>query len=126
MSRENQKDSADGDTTHFGYEQVPTGDKRRRVAGVFTSVAHKYDLMNDLMSMGVQRVWKRFAIDLAGVRAGERGLDVAGGNGGLWREFAKAARSEEGRVGKGCGSTGRSRWSPDQRKKKKKPRMNEP
>lgn len=91
MSRENQKDSADGGTTHFGYEQVPLGDKRRRVAGVFTSVAHKYDLMNDLMSMGVHRIWKRFAIDLAGVRPGERVLDVAGGTGDLTREFAKAA-----------------------------------
>ncbi|NKF20706.1 bifunctional demethylmenaquinone methyltransferase/2-methoxy-6-polyprenyl-1,4-benzoquinol methylase UbiE [Solimonas marina] len=89
MPRDTEKDSAD--YTHFGYEQVPVGDKRRRVAGVFTSVAHKYDLMNDLMSMGVHRVWKRFAIDLAGVRAGEHVLDVAGGTGDLTREFAKAA-----------------------------------
>lgn len=90
MSRETEKDPAGG-YTHFGYEQVPLDDKRRRVAGVFTSVAHKYDLMNDLMSLGVHRVWKRFAIDLAGVRAGERVLDVAGGTGDLTREFAKAA-----------------------------------
>ena len=77
--------------THFGYEQVPVGEKRARVAGVFTSVAHKYDLMNDLMSFGIHRVWKRFAIDLAAVRPGERVLDVAGGTGDLTREFAKAA-----------------------------------
>lgn len=77
--------------THFGYEQVPVGDKRKRVAGVFTSVAHKYDVMNDLMSLGIHRIWKRFAIDLAGVRPGERVLDVAGGTGDLTREFAKAA-----------------------------------
>ena len=77
--------------THFGYQQVPVTEKQQRVAGVFTSVANKYDLMNDLMSFGVHRVWKRFVIDLAGVRTGERVLDVAGGTGDLTREFAKAA-----------------------------------
>ena len=77
--------------THFGFEEVPVGDKQKRVAGVFTSVAAKYDLMNDVMSMGVHRIWKRFAIDLAAVRSGEKVLDVAGGTGDLTREFAKAA-----------------------------------
>src|SRR3546814_18724231 len=96
MSRANQKDSADGDTTHFGYEQVPTGDKRRRVAGVFTSVAHKYDLMNDLMSIGVHRDWKRFANDLAGVRAGQRVLGLAGDPGALSRGFAQAGGRNAG------------------------------
>ncbi len=67
------------------------GDKQKRVGSVFSSVASKYDVMNDLMSMGVHRIWKRFAIDLAGVRAGERVLDVAGGTGDLAREFRKAA-----------------------------------
>lgn len=81
------KDSED--TTHFGYEQVPVGEKQKRVGAVFSSVARRYDLMNDLMSMGVHRVWKRFAIDLAGVRPGERVLDVAGGTGDLTREFRK-------------------------------------
>lgn len=76
--------------THFGYEEVPVGDKQKRVAGVFTSVASRYDVMNDLMSMGIHRLWKRFVIDLAGVRAGERVLDVAGGTGDLTREFARA------------------------------------
>lgn len=86
------RDSAESSsTTHFGYEQVPVGEKRQRVAGVFTSVAAKYDLMNDLMSLGIHRVWKRFTIDLAGVRPGEKVLDVAGGTGDLTREFAKAA-----------------------------------
>lgn len=79
------------DQTHFGFETVSVGDKQQRVAGVFTSVAHKYDLMNDLMSMGIHRLWKRFAIDLAGVRPGEKVLDVAGGTGDLTREFAKLA-----------------------------------
>jgi len=85
MSQNKKPDS----TTHFGYQQVPIAEKQKRVAGVFSSVASKYDLMNDLMSFGVHRLWKRFVIDLAGVRAGERVLDVAGGTGDLTREFSK-------------------------------------
>lgn len=81
-------------TTHFGFEQVEVGDKQKRVAGVFTSVAAKYDLMNDLMSFGIHRLWKRFVIDLAGVRAGEKVLDVAGGTGDLSREFSKLVGSK--------------------------------
>lgn len=80
--------------THFGYEQVPAAEKQARVAGVFSSVARRYDLMNDLMSVGVHRLWKRFAVDLAGVRPGERVLDVAGGTGDLTRAFARAAGSQ--------------------------------
>ncbi len=76
-------------TTDFGYQQVPTQEKRKRVAGVFDSVAARYDLMNDLMSFGVHRLWKRFVIDLAGVRKGERVLDVAGGTGDLSAAFAR-------------------------------------
>lgn len=75
--------------TDFGYQNVPLQEKAKRVAGVFTSVARNYDLMNDLMSLGVHRLWKRFVIDLAGVRPGERVLDVAGGTGDLVREFSK-------------------------------------
>jgi len=81
--------SADPAQTHFGYEQVSTNDKARRVRAVFDSVARRYDVMNDLMSAGVHRVWKRFTIDLAGVRPGERVLDVAGGTGDLIRAFAR-------------------------------------
>ncbi|HCK82146.1 MAG TPA: bifunctional demethylmenaquinone methyltransferase/2-methoxy-6-polyprenyl-1,4-benzoquinol methylase UbiE [Candidatus Competibacter sp.] len=71
------------ETTHFGYQKVAPDEKARKVAGVFDSVAGKYDLMNDLMSFGVHRLWKRFAVRLCGVRAGERVLDLAGGTGDL-------------------------------------------
>jgi len=75
--------------THFGFEQVPAGEKARKVAGVFESVAPKYDLMNDLMSLGMHRLWKAFAIEMSGVRAGHRVLDIAGGSGDLARAFAR-------------------------------------
>lgn len=74
-------------TTDFGFEKVPEEEKARRVAGVFDSVARRYDIMNDLMSLGLHRIWKRFAIEHSGVRRGERVLDVAGGTGDLAREF---------------------------------------
>jgi demethylmenaquinone methyltransferase/2-methoxy-6-polyprenyl-1,4-benzoquinol methylase len=64
-------------TTHFGYQQVPEDEKARRVGDVFESVAPRYDLMNDLMSLGLHRLWKRFAVELSGVREGSRVLDVA-------------------------------------------------
>lgn len=70
-------------TTHFGYQQVPTAQKAAKVAAVFTSVASRYDLMNDLMSLGVHRLWKRFLITASGIRAGQRVLDLAGGTGDL-------------------------------------------
>ena len=76
-------------TTHFGFETVAEEDKAKRVAEVFTSVAGKYDLMNDLMSAGLHRVWKNFTIQISAVRAGERVLDVAGGSADLSRKFAK-------------------------------------
>ena len=75
--------------THFGFEQVPTDEKVRKVAGVFASVAPKYDLMNDLMSLGMHRLWKAFAIEMSGARAGHRVLDIAGGSGDLARAFAR-------------------------------------
>ena len=77
------------ETTHFGYETVTEGEKARRVADVFDSVANRYDLMNDLMSGGLHRVWKAFAIQRSGVREGSRVLDVAGGTGDLALAFAK-------------------------------------
>src|ERR1700754_318673 len=76
-------------TTHFGFDQVPEDEKARRVAGVFDSVARSYDVMNDLMSLGLHRVWKRFTIEKSMVRPGDRVLDVAGGTGDLARAFAR-------------------------------------
>jgi len=70
-------------TTHFGYETVGESEKAERVRGVFDSVATRYDLMNDLMSFGVHRLWKRFAVQLTGARAGQRVLDLASGTGDL-------------------------------------------
>jgi len=77
------------DRTDFGYEQVPLEDKARRVRGVFDSVAGKYDLMNDLMSAGLHRLWKRFAVNATHVRSGMRVLDLAGGTGDLAADFAR-------------------------------------
>jgi demethylmenaquinone methyltransferase / 2-methoxy-6-polyprenyl-1,4-benzoquinol methylase len=76
-------------TTDFGYTQVPWEDKAHKVAEVFHSVANKYDVMNDLMSLGVHRVWKRFAIELSGVHTGNTVLDLAGGTGDLAAKFAQ-------------------------------------
>ena len=68
-------------TTHFGFRDVPVGDKQKLVGQVFTSVARSYDLMNDLMSFGVHRLWKRHFVAISGVRRGDRVLDLAGGTG---------------------------------------------
>ncbi len=76
-------------TTHFGYKQVPEDEKVRMVGGVFHSVASRYDLMNDLMSGGIHRIWKRVAIELSGVRPGQHILDVAGGTGDLTSRFSR-------------------------------------
>jgi demethylmenaquinone methyltransferase/2-methoxy-6-polyprenyl-1,4-benzoquinol methylase len=73
--------------THFGFETVPEDEKAKRVSGVFTSVAGKYDLMNDLMSAGMHRIWKRYAVSISGVRTGQHVLDVAGGSADMSRLF---------------------------------------
>lgn len=75
--------------THFGFQQVDVKEKQGKVAEVFHSVANKYDVMNDLMSMGIHRLWKRFTLDHSGVRPGEWVLDVAGGTGDLTLGFSK-------------------------------------
>ncbi|MFB2538216.1 MULTISPECIES: bifunctional demethylmenaquinone methyltransferase/2-methoxy-6-polyprenyl-1,4-benzoquinol methylase UbiE [unclassified Acinetobacter] len=86
-----------GDTTHFGYKTVNTDEKAQKVAEVFHSVASKYDLMNDLMSFGVHRLWKRFAIQMSGVRRGQHVLDIAGGTGDLAKVFSREV-GEQGHV----------------------------
>ncbi|CAN0595623.1 unnamed protein product, partial [Ectocarpus sp. 12 AP-2014] len=76
------------DVTHFGFRNVPKSQKSGQVAEVFHSVAGKYDMMNDLMSMGIHRLWKRFTIELSGVRPGHEVLDIAGGTGDLTMKFS--------------------------------------
>ncbi len=77
------------ESTHFGYKTVKANEKAGLVAGVFHSVAAKYDVMNDLMSAGIHRVWKRFTIELSGVRTGNKVLDIAGGTGDLTAKFSR-------------------------------------
>ena len=74
--------------THFGYQQVPVGEKAKRVADVFHSVADNYDIMNDVMSLGVHRIWKRFTLSQTGLKAGQKVLDLAGGTGDLAMKMA--------------------------------------
>lgn len=88
---------SDKNTTHFGYEQVKVEEKAGRVAGVFDSVAAKYDIMNDLMTCGIHRLWKKFTIELSGVRPGNFVLDIAGGTGDLTAKFSRLV-GDEGKV----------------------------
>jgi demethylmenaquinone methyltransferase/2-methoxy-6-polyprenyl-1,4-benzoquinol methylase len=76
-------------TTHFGFQTVAEAEKAQKVGEVFHSVARKYDLMNDVMSFGMHRGWKRFAVEVSGVSKGDRVLDIAGGSGDLSRLFVK-------------------------------------
>ena len=85
------------DTTHFGYKEVKADAKAGLVADVFHSVAARYDLMNDLMSGGIHRIWKRFTIELSGVRTGNAVLDIAGGTGDLAARFAEIV-GDQGQV----------------------------
>jgi demethylmenaquinone methyltransferase/2-methoxy-6-polyprenyl-1,4-benzoquinol methylase len=88
---------SDKDTTHFGFKDVDKDSKAGMVADVFHSVASRYDLMNDLMSGGIHRIWKRFTIELSGVRKNNAVLDIAGGTGDLAARFAELV-GPEGRV----------------------------
>jgi demethylmenaquinone methyltransferase/2-methoxy-6-polyprenyl-1,4-benzoquinol methylase len=83
--------------THFGFKQVDKNQKASMVAEVFQSVAAKYDIMNDVMSLGVHRLWKRFTIDCSGARAGHKVLDLAGGTGDLTAKFSRIV-GENGKV----------------------------
>ena len=80
---------SDSNQTHFGFKTVNESEKASKVGEVFHSVARKYDLMNDVMSAGLHRTWKRFAVEISGVKAGDKVLDVAGGSGDLSRLFNK-------------------------------------
>jgi demethylmenaquinone methyltransferase/2-methoxy-6-polyprenyl-1,4-benzoquinol methylase len=97
LARMRKRTENGSDTTHFGFETVSLHEKARRVRDVFDSVAERYDLMNDLMSGGLHRLWKRFTIDQAGVRPGQVVLDLAGGTGDLARAFARRV-GERGHV----------------------------
>jgi len=88
---------SDKKTTHFGYKEVDADTKAGMVADVFHSVAARYDLMNDLMSGGIHRIWKRFTIELSGVRPGNTVLDIAGGTGDLAARFSRIV-GNKGRV----------------------------
>lgn len=81
-------------TTHFGYKTVKTEEKAEKVAEVFHSVASSYDLMNDLMSAGIHRLWKRMTIEMSGVRRGHKVLDIAGGTGDLAAKFSRIVGAE--------------------------------
>jgi demethylmenaquinone methyltransferase/2-methoxy-6-polyprenyl-1,4-benzoquinol methylase len=96
-TKENTQEDTKKDTTHFGFQEVPTAEKAKRVARVFDSVAARYDIMNDVMSAGLHRLWKATAIAQANVRPGQRVLDVASGSGDLALAFAKQV-GPQGRV----------------------------
>lgn len=81
-------------STHFGFKTVAEHEKAKKVGEVFHSVASKYDLMNDVMSAGMHRGWKRFAVEVSGVKAGDKVLDIAGGSGDLSKLFAKKVGAE--------------------------------
>ncbi|MDR2015812.1 MAG: bifunctional demethylmenaquinone methyltransferase/2-methoxy-6-polyprenyl-1,4-benzoquinol methylase UbiE [Azoarcus sp.] len=88
-SPDSSEQAESGQTTHFGFQTVAEELKQKKVAGVFSSVANKYDIMNDMMSFGLHRLWKAFTIQLAGVREGDHVLDVAGGTADLALAFAR-------------------------------------
>ncbi|MGB1263906.1 MAG: bifunctional demethylmenaquinone methyltransferase/2-methoxy-6-polyprenyl-1,4-benzoquinol methylase UbiE [Cognaticolwellia sp.] len=88
---------SDENTTHFGFQTVEKNEKESKVASVFHSVAQQYDIMNDLMSFGIHRLWKRFTIDASGVRPGNTVLDLAGGTGDLTAKFSQLV-GREGKV----------------------------
>ena len=92
-------------TTHFGFRDVPTGEKQKLVGEVFSSVAGKYDLMNDLMSLGIHRAWKRYFVATAQVRKGDRVLDLAGGTG----DIAALLRERVGDTGEVSSATSTAR-----------------
>ncbi|QBG36520.1 bifunctional demethylmenaquinone methyltransferase/2-methoxy-6-polyprenyl-1,4-benzoquinol methylase UbiE [Litorilituus sediminis] len=96
-NRQHTDASEQSNTTHFGYKTIDKDEKVSMVAGVFHSVAKQYDVMNDLMSFGIHRLWKRFTIDASGVRPGNKVLDLAGGTGDLTAKFSQLV-GKDGKV----------------------------
>src|SRR5690606_33279111 len=96
-SHDGDSSSAADDSTHFGFQRVRREEKASKVAGVFHSVAARYDVMNDLMSGGVHRLWKRYTVEVAAARPGQRILDIAGGTGDLSMAFSRLV-GREGQV----------------------------
>ena len=90
-------DEQQGSTTHFGFETVDSKEKQSRVRGVFDSVSSRYDIMNDVMSLGIHRLWKRFTVEVSALRPGQQVLDLAGGTGDLTSLMAKRV-GQKGRV----------------------------
>lgn len=97
LNMPNSVDKQDGDITDFGFKRISKQKKEKRVADVFHSVADKYDIMNDLMSFGIHRLWKKIAVEYCGVRKGQRILDLAGGTGDLTMKFSKLV-GEKGHI----------------------------
>ena len=97
QNHQTNNDNSDENTTHFGFQTVEKNEKESKVASVFHSVAQQYDVMNDLMSFGIHRLWKRFTIDASGVRPGNKVLDLAGGTGDLTAKFSQLV-GREGKV----------------------------
>ncbi len=93
-SQKPDKQSSEHETTHFGFQQVDKAVKADKVADVFHSVADKYDVMNDLMSAGIHRLWKRYTIETSGAKKGDKILDLAGGTGDLAAKFARIVGPE--------------------------------
>src|SRR3546814_12999842 len=100
MSESPDKPADKPGTTHFGFRDVPVAEKQKLVGEVFSSVAGNYDLMNDLMSMGIHRVWKRYFVATAQVGKGDRVLDMAGGTGDI-AALLKDTVGESGSMGRG-------------------------
>ena len=94
MNEDTKKDNAQSETTHFGFSTVDREKKASLVAGVFHSVAKHYDIMNDLMSLGIHRLWKRSTVEHSGARPGNKVLDLAGGTGDLAIQFSRIVGSE--------------------------------
>ncbi len=97
QNHQTNNDNSDENTTHFGFQTIEKNEKESKVASVFHSVAQQYDVMNDLMSFGIHRLWKRFTIDASGVRPGNKVLDLAGGTGDLTAKFSQLV-GREGKV----------------------------